>query len=278
MTKQVFITMVMAIALFASAQSQKITVSKGQKLESGSVMKMNMTIDMMGQSMENIFDTKTTSEIEVKDVTEKGFLLSNTIKRVVSKVTAMGNDINFDSDKKEDMDGQMGEAYKGKINTPKELLVGKDGKIAEVIGEQKEDAAGMGSMLNIESMSKGQSYPLLIQLPSGNVKPGDTWTDSSGTPETVKRVMFYTLKEIKGDDIIVSFTGRMAKTGTIQQGGMEILMDIGGDMTGESAYEKVSGWLKTNTMDVDIKGTMEVMGQSAPITMKMAIVTTNKKL
>ncbi len=278
MTKHFFTTVVMAIAFFACAQAQKITVTKGQKLESGSMMKMNMTIDMMGQSMENIFDTKTTSEIEVKDVTEKGFLLSNTIKRVVSTVTAMGNDINFDSDKKEDMDGQMGEAYKGKINTPKELLVGKDGKIAEVIGEQKEDAAGMGSMLNIESMSKGQSYPLLIQLPSGNVKPGDTWTDSSGTPETVKRVMLYTLKEIKGDDIIVNFTGTMAKTGTIQQGGMEILMNISGDLKGESAYEKVSGWLKTNTMDVDIKGTMEVMGQSAPITMKMAIVTTNKKL
>lgn len=278
MTKQVFITVVMAVAIFTSTQAQKIAISKGQKLESGSVMKMNMTIDMMGQSIENVFDTKTTSEIEVKDVTDKGFLLSNTIKRVVSTISAMGNDMNFDSDKKEDMEGQMGEAYKGKINTPKDVLVGKDGKIAEVIGELKEDAAGMGSMLNIESMTKGQSYPLLIQLPSGNVKPGQTWTDSSGTPETVKRVMVYTLKEIKGDDVIVSFTGTMAKVGTIQQGGMEIQMDISGGMKGETAYEKASGWLKTNTMDVDIKGTMEVMGQSAPLTMKMAIVTTNKKL
>jgi Family of unknown function (DUF6263) len=278
MTKQILAAALLTVVVFSSSYAQKIAVSKGQKLESAVVMKMNMTIDMMGQNMENVFATTTTSELEVKEVNEKGFLIANTIKRVVSTISAMGNDMNFDSDKKEDLEGQMGEAYKDKINKPTEVLVGKDGKIAEA-PEQKDASGGMGSMMNIEVLGKGQSYPMLIQLPTGKtLKIGDTWTDSSGTPETAKRVMQYTLKDIKGDDIIVAFTGTMAKKGTIQQGGMDIGMDMSGTMGGESVYEKASGWLKNNSLDLDIKGTMEVMGQSAPLTIKSNIVTTTKKL
>ena len=38
-------------------------------------------------------------------------------------MSMMGQEMNFDSDKKEDMDGQIGSAFKEYINQPKEVVI-----------------------------------------------------------------------------------------------------------------------------------------------------------
>lgn len=276
MNKQFFSTLVMAIAIFATASAQKINIAKGQKMENLVVLKMKMNVDLGGQQLENDAENKTTSVIEVKEASDKGYTLSSTLKRATFNMSAMGMERSFDSDKPEDLDGEMGGPFKDKINKSTDIQIGKDGKIIEYAEDDKTD--GPSSMIGINALAKGQTYPLLLSLPAKALKVGDVWTDSSGTAETVKRVVYYTLKEIKGDDLIVTFTGNMAKKGVMEQMGMELNMDIAGDMTGEATYEKSSGWLKSNNMLVDVKGTMEIMGQSGPITIKMDVATTNKKL
>ena len=52
-------------------------------------------------------------------------------------MNAMGQDMKFDSDKKEDMDGQMGQAFKGKIGVPREFTVNKEGIITAVKNKMK---------------------------------------------------------------------------------------------------------------------------------------------
>jgi Family of unknown function (DUF6263) len=276
MNKQIFSTLVMAVAIFTIAPAQKINIVKGQKMENLVVLKMKMNVDMGGQKLENDAENKTTSLIEVKDASDKGYTLSSTLKRATFSMSAMGMERSFDSDKPEDLDGEMGGPFKDKINKSTDIQIGKDGKIIEYAEDDKTD--GPSSMVGLNTLAKGQTYPLLISIPAKAMKVGDSWTDSSGTAETVKRVIHYTIKEIKGDDFIVTLMGNMAKKGVMEQMGMELNMDIAGDITGEATYEKSSGWLKSNTMLVDVKGTMDIMGQSGPITIKMDIATTNKKM
>ncbi len=278
MLKRTVLLFAVTLATVGMANAQKIAVSKGQKLETTSVTKMS--VEVMGQNIDN--ETTSTTEVEVKDASDNGYVFANTLKHMVVKSNAMGQDIHFDSDNKDDMQGQMGEAMKNTIGNPSEVTVDKQGKIVEIKGAaaDKKAPAGMNDMLNMSnSLAKGQAYPVLLPLPVGKqLKPGDSWVDSSGTPETFKSVMTYTLKQITGDDVLVSFTGIIAKNGTIEQQGMQIQMDITGNVKGDATYEAGSGFLKKNTTVSDIKGTFEVMGQSAPLAMNLTVNTVGKKL
>jgi Family of unknown function (DUF6263) len=275
MTKRMFLPLCMALLCTVISNAQKIAVTKGQKLETVSTSKM--TMEVMGQNIDN--ETSATSQVEVKSVNDNGFVFANTLKRMLIKGSAMGQDINFDSDKKEDMDGQMGQALKGRIGVEKEIMVDKQGKVAGTKDTATAIAGGMTDIMNMAGeVSKGQPYAVLIQLPGRNIKPGDSWTDSIGTAETLKTVTTYTLKGITNDGVAVSFTGTVAKSGTIQQQGMEIQMDISGTVKGDAIYETATGLLKRNDTSSEITGTMGVMGQNAPIAMKMTVTTVTKKL
>ena len=263
MTKRIFLALVLLASAAGTGFAQKIAVTKGQKLETVTTTKM--TMEVMGQNMDN--ESVSTSNVEVKDVNAGGFLFTNTIKHMTMKGSAMGQDMSFDSDKKEDMDGAAGQTLKGKIGVPQEIQVDKQGKVAGTAEtEDKKAGAGMADMMSMSGdITKGQPYPILIQLPATSIKPGDTWTDSSGTAATIKTITIYTLKSLTADGALVSFTGTLAKNGNIEQNGMEIQMDMTGTTKGEAVYDAGSGLLKNTTTTTDIKGTLGIMGQSAPL-------------
>jgi len=107
---------------------------------------------------------------------------------------------------------------------------------------------------------------------------GDSWTDSTGNPASFKAVTTYTVKGISKDEVLLDFTSQVAKKGTMEQQGMQIDLNIAGTVKGSSSYEAATGVLKKNDATSDIKGTMGIMGQSAPMTMAITVTTTAKKL
>lgn len=270
------------LTIQAQSGSQNILLNKGQKLESQIISNASMSQEMMGQKME--FNSKSTISAltEVKDVTNKSFLLANTIKRMVMNTSVMGQEINFDSDKKEDMDGQMGAAVKDKIGVAQEITVDKQGKVVE-IKDTANYAKGQSGMMGMMgdamqgAMAKGMSYPLLVSLPSKAPKTGDTWTDSSGTPETIKLVNTYVIKQVSGNEATIEISGQMAKTGVVEQQGMQIPMNMTGTMKGTSIVDISTGILKKNDTAMKLTGTMELMGQSLPFNMDNTIQTTVSK-
>jgi hypothetical protein len=275
MTKGIFLSLILMATAAGSARAQKIAVTKGQKLETVTTTKMNM--EVMGQNMDN--EGTLTSTVELKDVNADGYLFANTIKRMTMKGSGMGQEMSFDSDKKEDMDGQVGQALKDRIGTVQEIQVDKQGKVTGITGNDDKKSGGMADMMNITGfIAKGQPYPILIQLPAKSVKPGDTWTDSSGTVADMKTITTYTLKGITAEGALVSFTGTLAKSGTVAQNGMEIQMDMTGTTRGEATYEAGSGLLKATNSSSDIKGTLGIMGQNAPIAATVTANIVAKKL
>ena len=277
MLKRYFTLLCIAALATGAAHAQKIAVSKGQKLEMVSTMKMTMSMEMMGQNIDNNTETTNTTQIELKEVNPSSYLFSNTVTKMVLHTSAMGQEVNFDSDKKEDMDGQMGASMKNVLNVPQEVVVDKQGKVMEKKGDTA--SGGMNDMMNMSgALLKGQPYPVLVTLPGHSVKTGDKWTDSSGTAATFKAVTTYTVKSISGDEVVLDFTSQVAKKGTIQQAEMQIDLDMTGTITGTASYEAATGLLKKNDSSSDIKGTMGIMGQSAPMTMKITASSIAKKL
>lgn len=276
MTKSISLLFIVTASAVFTANAQKVAITKGQKLETLTTTKM--TIEVMGQNIDN--ESSSTNSVEVKDVNADGYLFANTVKRMTMKGSGMGQDMSFDSDKKEDMDGQVGQAVKDKIGAVQEIQVDKQGKVAAIKeAADSKPAGGMADMMSLTGdIAKGQPYPLLIQLPAKALKTGDSWTDSSGTAATIKTVTTYTFKGISDGAAVLSFTGTLAKTGTVEQNGMEIQMDMTGVTKGESSYDAASGLLKTTTSSADIKGTLGIMGQNAPIAATVTANIVAKKL
>jgi len=117
-----YFTLCIVVLATGAAHAQKIAVSKGLKLELVSNMKMTMSMEMMGQNIENNTETSNTTQIELKEVNPSSYLFSNTITKMLMHTSAMGQEMNFDSDKKEDLDGPMGAGMKNVLNIPQEIV------------------------------------------------------------------------------------------------------------------------------------------------------------
>jgi len=281
MLKRYFTLLCTAALATGAAHAQKIAVAKGLKVEMVSNMKMTMSMEMMGQNIDNNTESTNTTQIELKEVTPSSYLFSNTVTKILVHTSAMGTEMNFDSDKKEDMDGPMGASMKPVVNVPQDVLVDKQGKIVEKKGDT--GSGGMNDVMNMSgNMLEGQPYPMLVTLPGHSIKTGDVWTDSTGSPATLKSITTYTVKDISRDEVVLDFTSRVAKKGTITQKAgdqeFQIDLDIAGTVTGTSSYEAATGLLKKNDSTSDIKGTMGMMGQSAPMAMKITASSVAKKL
>jgi uncharacterized OsmC-like protein len=73
-----------AIVACGTIQAQKVAVTKNQKLENSTVVKVSMNMQMGEQSIDNITHISTNTEILVKEVTYKEFVLAYTVKRITN--------------------------------------------------------------------------------------------------------------------------------------------------------------------------------------------------
>src|SRR5437868_14408984 len=103
-------TSLMFCAVYATVAqtSSTLNLPKGQKYLVQSKITTQSTQEVQGQSIESKADFLSSYNIEVKDVKDNNYNLTNTIKAVKVTASAMGQDLSFDSDKKEDMDGENG--------------------------------------------------------------------------------------------------------------------------------------------------------------------------
>lgn len=270
------------IAGFAQ-NSGSIVLNKGQKFLIENKFTALSTQEMMGQSMESKADVFTSNNIEVKDINDNNYNLTNTFTKVTATMSAMGQDMNFDSDKKEDMDGEMGKSMKDIINKPKNVIVDKQGKIIKDKSDttKKDSGGGMMSMMmqqflgNQEESGFGVSEAFMI-IPK-NAKAGFSWSDSS-SKEGIKKSTTYTIKEIKSAEAIVTISGNLVADTKTEMQGMEISSKTTGKITGEEIVDLKTGLIKQRTTTLESSGNMEAMGQEIPMTTKLTSVSTVKNL
>lgn len=261
-----------------------INPSAGQKFLVENKTNTTSSSEMMGQTMESTADITSTYKIEVKSIQNNNINFVNTFSGLKMNMKVMENDISFDSDKKEDMDGEIGKNFKGILNEPKKVVMDKAGN---VIVADKEDSKGEDTAENpaIAAMKQmggdpaeqGYGATMTFEAIPPNIKVGSSWTDSSTTGDVTK-ITHYTLKEINGNEGRLTLNGTIAGEVKTEMQGMEIQTKTTGNFTGEEIVDLKTGVIKQNNTSTDAKGTISVMGQEIPTSSKITSVTTVKAI
>lgn len=270
---------------FAQTPSGKLVLNKGQKLQVNNVVKSVITQEMMGQSMEIQVDVTTARQLEVKEKLDNQFLLASTLTKITTSGNVMGQEMTFDSDKKEDLDSETGKAMKSELNVPREVTLDEKAtviktKTAET--KEKKESSTPGVMDMMKSFTGGEnddshgSKEAFAILPEGK-KVGDSWADSTITEE-IKTFRTYTLKDINGTEATVSVEGKQVTNKKVEQMGMEINVTMEGKLSGESVVDISNGIVKQSSLTMDATGNADMMGQSVPLTTKTTTTTTVKSL
>lgn len=268
--------------LSAQTVTRKIALNKGQQLEQQSHVKVTMTQEAMGQSMEIKMEGDITNLVEIKNAASNSFDVASTLKKVLMNMSAMGQDVKFDSDKKEDLDGQLGQAFKSKINVPREFTVNKEGVVTTVKtkGDSADDANGMmGGMMSGMAggeEKEGSAFNSIANIPLKGVKVGESWSDSSNDVSG-KVVTTYTLKEVNGGNALVALTANNTINREMDQQGMTVQMDMTGTTIGEYTFDLATGIIKTRKATTKSSGTVGVAGQSMPVSIETVVESTVTK-
>ena len=278
-----------AATLFSTTVSQaqnngtKLILIKGQKLQIDNTVKSLTNMDLMGQSVEMTSDATMIHQVEVKDKKESNYTVASTITKITSSGNAMGQAYTFDSDKKEDLESEIGKVMKGQLNVTHEADFNTSGL---VVSEKKAATAaapnGNPMMDMVKSLTGGGSDDgggageIFQILPKGK-KPGDSWTDST-IAEGSKTYKTYTLKEIKGNDAILTLSGTQSTNKKIEQQGMEVNVTMESKLSGESTVDLTTGIVKQKSLVMDGAGNADAMGQAIPITTKITSNTIVKSL
>ena len=272
-----FLSLVSVLSVSAQKVSKKITLEKGQQIEQQTKTSVSMTQEMMGQSMEIKMESNATNFLDVKDNSSAGFDMTNTLKKILLNMNVSGQETKFDSDKKEDMDGQMGAAFRNKINKPRGFTVNKDGIISSVKDTAKSEEEDMiGGMLNATEETAGTAFLAVANIPAAGVKVGDSWTDSTNV-NNARTVNRYTLRQVTNGEGTVDINSDMNLSREMERQGMQMQMELKGTSVGEYVFDVNSGLVKSRKALTKASGSVDVMGQSIPLTIETTTTSTLSK-
>ncbi|MEP6627482.1 MAG: DUF6263 family protein [Ginsengibacter sp.] len=266
-----------SMALFAQSNAS-LNLKKGQKYVVENKVTTKSSTEMQGQQMEANIDATTSYNIEVKDAVANNYNLTNTITNLKMNMSQMGQEMTFDSDKKDDLAGPIGTAMKDFINQPKDVVIDKSGKVVgEKKDEKKDEATSMMAkqLGNFEATGFGAN--MAFEALPQNAKVGSTWTNKTNV-DGISKTTNYTIKSINGKLATIGLDGTLATDTKMEMQGMEITTKTTGTFTGEEIVDITTGVIQSNNLTTDAKGIVGVMGQELPTSSKVVSATTVKMM
>ncbi|MDB5231729.1 MAG: hypothetical protein JWN76_2534 [Chitinophagaceae bacterium] len=254
---------------FGQSVKKNIQLSKGQQFEQKSETTLTMSQEMMGQKIDVKTKTTNTNLIEIKDVSDNGYSVASTLKRVQMNMSNMGQEMTFDSDKPADMNGELAEGFKDQIGKTSVVVVDKNGIVKEVQNPDTKDAEEMNAIAE----QVGKSLSFLSNFPAAGVNSGASWTDSASLAGG-KTVSTYTLQSVHGNNAVVNIISSGDMNREMERQGMTMKMKLKNNVTGNYTVDLLTGIISSSSINTKSNGTMEMMGQSIPLSMETIVITT----
>jgi hypothetical protein len=251
----------------------KLKLPENKKYQVVNTLQSNSTTNIQGQSMESAVNVSSTYDIEVKGKSGSDYNLSSTISKLTTNMTMMGQEIKFDSENKEDMDGPFGSALKDFIGKPKAMKMDASGKVT--FDEKDTAMSEIAKQLHLTQNAFGTQLAFL-PLPE-KAKVGATWTDKTDN-EGISKTTNYTIQNITGNIATVSFDSVDSVATSMEQNGMEISVKTSGKSSGEEKVDLKTGVIQSGTTKADATGTVSAMGQEFPMSTKITSTTTVTEL
>ena len=281
MKKNVLVLIAVAAGFAVTAQTFKpaVKLEAGKKYYVNTVTKANMTQEAMGQTMEIPIETSAYQLLEIKAAVADGYQSASTTQRLVFSANVMGQEMNYDSDKKEDRDGKMGETMNNMVGKPTTFTVGMDGKVIEktVVKPDvpKEAEGGEGDMMtgmmsNMGLAQAGASPAFNLFPDTKEMKIGDTFVESVSNDKDgkTKTTTTYKLAAIKDGIAEFEFSGNGSIEKKMESQGMEMNVVSATKLSGLMLVDITTGLLSKKTTTTETTGNIEVSGMQIPITGK----------
>lgn len=268
------------MASYAQTYKPALNLTAGKKYSISVSTKGNSTQEAMGQKMEMPMESVNYQTLEVKEGTANGYKASSTVSRITFSMSMMGQDMAYDSDKKADRDGKLGEGLNKQVGVVTTFEVDKNGKIIESTVKKSvkdEDAENMmAGMMSSMGLSEAAS-PAFDLFPEGKeLKVGDTFTETKNVNKDgeSKSSTVYTLTGIKDGVATFSFTGTGSLKKTMTMQGMEMETSTNNNTKGEMTVDVTTGLLIKKAFTLESTGKVEVQGTEIPTTSNMTITVT----
>lgn len=261
------ITFLSSFSLFAQ-KNKPISLSRGQVITITTTSNLDMD---MGSGILIKNSSSSTNNVVVTGEDDKNYTISSALNKLVLSSDMMGQQNNYDSDKKDDKDSEIGKTVSEKLGKPVIVFVNK--KTGNVVPEKKKedikDSVDNNPMIAMmQSFDSGEDDAIVKEMffliPFGR-KIGEAWVDSTAKSE-FKSKKTYTLKSVKDNIATVGLVGEVTGSTTMEMQGMQFDLSMNTKTTGEIIVDIKSGLVQKRNTNADISGNIDIMGQSTPIT------------
>jgi Family of unknown function (DUF6263) len=255
-------------SLSGFAQISKIDVQKGQKYKVETTTKMTTSAEVMGQTMENSTDSKSTTIYEILNVEPEEIKLESIVTKMQVNASMMGQNMTFDSEKK-DNEGPMADVISKMINKAKGIKLNSKGTITK---QDATEDAGQGTMMITGASGNETVTELFIPALVGkNLKAGDSFTDAG----TVKKEKFssadsgtYKITAIENGIASISYSGTQVLSIVMEQMGMEMTSNSNNMVKSELQVDIKTGLVLAKASVVESVVNVDAGGMTIPATGK----------
>jgi hypothetical protein len=275
---KIFKLIVWVTTLFFSvtgtAQKISLDLKQGQKFTAVSTLKVNSIASVMGQDMESNVDNKNTSAYEVLRTGANEIEFREMLTNCVMNVQTMGQEMNYDSDKK-DNSGPLAEELAKTIKKEIKKKIDANGNFLSMEPATSEETNSMISMFT----GGGNANEIAVlnkTYINREIITGASWLDSTENKNgnmKSKIVLNYTVTGIADGMATISFTGVSSNAGTIEQMGQEMNMAGTAKIRGEAELNIKTGILSKIYSTSEGSSTIEAAGMSIPVTTKINTTT-----
>jgi len=271
--KKLITCSLLMMAFGSYAQTVKLTFVKGQKYEVTTKSTLNSVASVMGQEMESNTDNTTVQIIEVKNTRANETDLVSTTTKLVANINSMGQETNYDSEKK-DNTGPMAETMDKMLGKTKNMTIDATGKVIKEDKDETEDA--MNLMLPDIRIVKQA-------LIGKEFKPGATWPDSvveNTDKMKLTTVGTYTVNSVNKEThtAVIIFTGTQTSSGMIEQMGMEMNITSSNKVNSQFEVDIDTGVISQSSSSITGTTNIDAGGMSIPATTKSSTITQIKRL
>ena len=249
------------------AQQIKIDVQKGNKFIVETTTTTTSTAQVMGQTMENNADTKSTIVYEVLATKPDGYDLQSTLTKTKMDVSMMGQSMNFDSDKK-DNKGPLSKELNNLINKVRGITINNKG---EIIRQDKNETSSLNILQPNSTENQITTEIFIPALLNKELKAGTRFIDSSNLiteKQSSKDSGTYTITGINNGIANITYKGNQLTTGVMEQMGMEMKTNSINTVTKELWVDIKTGIVLMQTSTVDAATNIEAGGMVIPSTIK----------
>ena len=255
------------------AVAKNIILAKGQEITITTTATQNAEM-AMGMGMKS--SAATTTKLNVLEAADKNYKITATLTKMVFSADMLGQQKNFDSDKKEDREGEFAQSVS--LDKPKPAVVDKStGNVTlekeDTLPAVQDDNPFSGMMGSLVKSSDAVSISSAFLIIPENKKAGDKWTDSS-IIEGIKTLNIYSIESIVKNIVTIALNSVITGSTSMEAQGTQFNVTMNSASTGKIIVDNNTSLVKKRTNNADVKSTIEMMGQSVPVTGTATTTTT----